>query len=379
MLSAAINAVDGQRVYQTAIRFCTPPRLYEIDSYNYFSPLFYRKVAMTINWKQGLFAAALLLSVSLLIVGCGKCKTDKAVADKSAGEIIGEEVDVIEVVPAQTPNANSNAAGEQNNNAPAAPAQQGDEIPAMTPPTTTPDAPTTQTPTTDSDAAPSSTTSDVTVSTSCSDAASEHRIAENQESEPVIESETTSCCTDCYSDSACNPACTPAVEACQSACDAALTCAPDPVCAPDPACLPAPVCAPACRPCCTPCRHHHIRRCCRPCHVCCRARVRCIRVCLPCSAACAPACVSTCMSACDPDCQSVGCTNEDCNGSWSTEQRAPAEPAPKTTQPKPQPNKASALPDPKINDASQKANASKAVGSTPTTPETPSIVLPEAK
>ena len=67
--------------------------------------LFYRKVAMTINWKQGLFAAAVLLTASLLFVGCSKSKADKAVADKSTGEIIGEEIDVIEVVPAQNPNA----------------------------------------------------------------------------------------------------------------------------------------------------------------------------------------------------------------------------------------------------------------------------------
>ena len=57
---------------------------------------------MTINWKQGLFAAALMLSVSLLFVGCSKCKTDKAVADKSTGEIIGEEVDIRAQVIAST-------------------------------------------------------------------------------------------------------------------------------------------------------------------------------------------------------------------------------------------------------------------------------------
>lgn len=341
---------------------------------------------MTINWKQGLFAAALLLSASLLFVGCGKCKTDKAVADKSTGEIIGEEIDVIEVVPAQTPNAKTGAVKDQKSEAPAVPVQPNNEAPAMTPPTTTPTenapAPTpVQTPesATTPDASPSSTTSDVTLSTSCSDETSEYYIENELDLEPVVESESAFCCNYCQTESACSPACAPAVEACQSACDAAPACAPDPVCAPAPVCSPAPACTPVCSPCCTPCRTHHLRRRCHSCHICCRTRPRCVRDCLPCRSACEPACVSACMSACAPDCQSAGCSNGDCTGSWSNEQNVPADSTPNTTQPEPRPQKTTALPDPKISEGVQKVNASTAVGSTPSAPEAPSIVLPEAK
>lgn len=343
-----------------------------IDAYNYFSPLFYRKVAMNINWKQGLFAAALLLSVSLLFVGCGKCKTDKAVADKSAGEIVGEEIDVIEVVPAQTPNAKTSDVKEQK--------AEAQTPPAMTPPATNPapaaDAPTNQTPepAAADDAAPSSTTSDVTVSTSCSETTSDLYFDDNWESEPVIESETTSCCNYYQAESACAPACAPAVKACQPACDAAPACAPDPVCAPEPVCVPA--CTPACMPCYKPCRLHHLRLC-RPCHICCRTIHR-IRDYFPWRSACEPAGVSACMSACLPDCQSDGCTNGDCTGTWSNEQSAPADSSPNSAQPEKHSNKTTALPDSIKNDNSQRASVSTAIGSTPATPETPSIVLPEA-
>lgn len=341
---------------------------------------------MTINWKQGLFAAALLLSVTMLFVGCGKNKTDKAVADKSTGEIIGEEIDVIEVVPAQTPNAKTNGK-EQKNETPTAPVQTNNAAPAMTPPSTNPapatDAPTTQTPEPAAapDAASSSTTSDVTISTSCSDSTSEYDVVDNSESEPVIESESMYCCSCCRPEPACSPACAPSMEACQPACSAAPACAPEPVCAPAPICAPAPACVPAsvcvpvCKPCCTPCRHHHIKRCCRPCPICCRTRIHSFRTCSPCSSACEPACVSECTSACDPACQSVGCTNGDCSGSWSNEQSAPAD----STQPQTSANKTSGLPEPRVNDGAQSAKTSTAVGSAPNVPETPSIVLPEAK
>ena len=336
---------------------------------------------MTINWKQGLFAAAVLLTASLLFVGCSKSKADKAVADKSTGEIIGEEIDVVEVVPAQTPTAKSNAVKEQKTETPTAPAQPTSEAPAMTPPSVTPTEPApaptpaqTPEPAPAPDAAPSSTTSDVTVSTSCCETTSELDYADCEESGDVTESETASCCAYCQPEPACSPACAPCVEACQSACDAAPACAPDPVCAPAPVCSPAPACAPVCNPCCTPCRPRHLRRPCRSWLNCCRVR-RCVRECSPCRAACEPACVSACASACSPACQSVGCTHEDNAGSWSNERSVPAE----STQPQTNPDKTTSLPDPKVTQDVQRAKPSTAVGSAPSAPEAPSIVLPEAK
>ncbi|MBR5711089.1 MAG: hypothetical protein IKX40_10055 [Thermoguttaceae bacterium] len=330
---------------------------------------------MTINWKQGLFAAALLLSVSLLFVGCSKNKTDKAVADKSTGEIIGEEIDVIEVVPAQTPNVKSNGT-EQS--APAAPVQPANSAPAMTPPTTTPTenapAPTPdQTPesATTPDAAPSSTTSSVTVSTTCSESTSELDFSDSMESDSVIESESTCCC---IRRTICSSSCAPCAEACQSACQAAPACAPDPVCAPEPTCAPAPACAPVCEPLCAPCRPQRMRFNCRPCGACCRTELRCQRTCSACSAACEPACAPACVSACSS-------ANTMRSDNWSNEQGAPNDSARNSTLPELGNNysKTTELTDTKTSVPAQKAKPSTAVGSDSTSPEAPSIVLPEAK
>ena len=335
---------------------------------------------MTINWKQGLFAAAILLSVSLMIVGCSKSKTDKAVADKSTGEIIGEEIDVIEVVPAQTPNAKTNGAGEQK--APTTPVQPSNDAPAMTPPTTTPTenapAPTpTQTPdsATAPDSAPSSTTSSVTVSTTCSETMyaeteSEPDLAEVMEPDAVIESETT-CCH--IRRAFCSLSCAPCTEACQPACQAAPACAPDPVCAPEPTCAPAPACAPVCELQCASCRPQP-RFVCRPCRTCCRTECRCLRTCSACSAACEPACAP----ACDSACSSANTMRSD---SWSNEQVAPNDSIRNSTLPEygHSYNKTPELTDAKTNVPAQKVKPSTAVGSDSTNPEAPSIVLPEAK
>ena len=335
---------------------------------------------MTINWKQGLFAAALLLSVTLLFVGCSKSKTDKAVADKSTGEIIGEEIDVIEVVPAQTPNVKSNGAGEQK--APTTPVQPSNDAPAMTPPATTPTesapAPTpdqTPEPATAPDAAPSSTTSSVTVSTTCSETmyaetVSEPDLADIMEPDAVIESETT-CCH--IRRTVCSLSCVPCAEACQPACQAAPACAPDPVCAPEPTCAPAPACAPVCEPQCAPCRLQ-LRFTCRPCRTCCRTDFRCLRTCSPCCAACEPACAPACVSACSS-------ANTMRSDNWSNEQGAPNDSARNSTLPElgRNYNKATELTDSKTNAPVQKVKPSTAVGSNSTNPEAPSIVLPEAK
>ncbi len=325
---------------------------------------------MTINWKQGLFAAALLLSVSMLFVGCSKSKTDKAVADKSTGEIIGEEIDVIEVVPAQTPNAKSNGAGEQK--APAAPVQSANSAPAMTPPTTTPTenapAPTPdQTP--ESATAPSSTTSSVTVSTTCSESMSEFDYADSMESDPVMESESTCC----YIRRAiCSSPCIPCAEACQPACQAAPACAPDPVCAPEPTCAPAPACAPVCEPQCAPCRPQLMRVACRPCRTCCRTELRCQRTCSACSSACEPACAPACA------CSSANAMRSD---NWSNEQDATKDSVRNSTLPElgHSYNKTTELTDSKTNVPAQKVKPSTAVGSDSNNPEASSIVLPEAK
>lgn len=282
---------------------------------------------MTINWKQGLFAAVTLLSLTLF-VGCDKTKSDKAVADKTGDKTaeVVEEVDVIEIAPVK-PDGKSDSKTENAAPAPA-PALTAPETPAPAPapaPTETP--------------APSAPTSTITSSEMSSSTAEE-----SIESESVFGHRRRGCVTV----SVCSP------------------CAPAPVCA---ECVPAcePACAPSCDSCCSPCRVTCKER---------RMARRAARACWnPCAPICAPAC-APCAAACEPACAPADCANGDCSGSWSTETEN-AEPAAVPTPS--EDNKQVNLPVPRATSEIHSATPSAVIGTEAGKPEAPAIALPDAK
>lgn len=247
-----------------------------------------------------MFFCAALTCVAL-IVGCQCKKSGSSAVAQKEGEVVGEEIDVVEVIPAQasdkmgkTGKADKSSKTDKTDKKSTenAPLQQSNPMPAAEP-VANPSG-------TDN----SSTGEQAQPTENAPAAESESQSAFTWDDQEAVESESTfghhrrsssyyNCCT-------LNSCCVPAFNPC--GCGTCETCVP--------ACGPcAPACGPACGPC-VPAWGGRWGRCgmrgwrssyCNPCAT----------ICNP----CAPCGITSCGSACDSD----GCEGMDCNGTMNNE------------------------------------------------------------
>lgn len=280
-----------------------------------------------------------VLTCAVLIIGCqGKKSGPSAVAQKDGAVV--EELDVIEVVPAQTSDKATKNDKKEGEAKPETDSKDAAKEAAGLKPAETPAA---------NEAMPTD---------NAPAADSESQSAYIWEEDSAVESESTfghrrwkssyyNCCTE---NSCCVPAFNPACGPCETYVPA---CAP--ACGPcAPACNP---CGPACGPCVPKwgCGRRAWRSYCNPC----------VTYCNPCAPVCAPCGVS--------GCDSFGCEGTGCDGGSMDSEAAPVEtPAPvsseKSSDKADQSGKIQRLPAPTMSDY-RPAGSSQAVGSEVAVPE----------